>query len=180
MVPVVTRRAVADDNICGLPVARGTYIACSIQAVHQSWKDADTWRPERFLPGGEFDSFPPDIQPYMVSLKQVFSLAVALGSVRDNEREKGGRGRRGVRGRERKGGKEKRRERQGGKVGEGDTCEARRHVSLCLKPLLGSEDVAGSCACRHALGRYVNAEHAFMCALGSVKAASCCVNVLGT
>eukprot|EP00884_Botryococcus_braunii_P016181 jgi/Botrbrau1/3246/Bobra.174_1s0018.1 len=65
VVPVVTRRAVADDEICGYMVPRGTYIACSIQAVHQSWKYADAWEPERFLQDGEYDSFPPEIQPYM-------------------------------------------------------------------------------------------------------------------
>jgi cytochrome P450 len=66
VVPVVTRKAVMDDEICGYRVPSGTYIACCIQAIHQSWKCPDAWQPERFLPGEEYDNFPLDIKPYMV------------------------------------------------------------------------------------------------------------------
>ncbi len=36
------------------------------QAVHNTWSEADTWMPERFLPGGEFARMPDDIRPFMV------------------------------------------------------------------------------------------------------------------
>ncbi len=32
VVPVVTRRCAADDEICGHRIPAGTYVACSIQA----------------------------------------------------------------------------------------------------------------------------------------------------
>ena len=35
------------------------------QAVHNSWAEPEAWRPERFLPGGEYSSFPESIRPFM-------------------------------------------------------------------------------------------------------------------
>lgn len=66
VVPVVTRRVAADDSICGMRVPAGTYLACCIQAVHAAWQQPSAWRPERFLPGGEYDGFKEDIRPFMV------------------------------------------------------------------------------------------------------------------
>ncbi|KAK9909425.1 hypothetical protein WJX75_002020 [Coccomyxa subellipsoidea] len=65
VVPVVTRRVAADDSICGMRVPAGTYLACCIQAVHAAWQQPSAWRPERFLPGGEYDGFKEDIRPFM-------------------------------------------------------------------------------------------------------------------
>ena len=36
VVPVVTRRCAADDEMCGHRIPAGTYLACSIQARHLS------------------------------------------------------------------------------------------------------------------------------------------------
>ena len=66
VVPVVTRRVAADDKICGKHIPKGTYLACCLQAVHNSWLEPESWRPERFQPGGEYDSFKEDIRPFMV------------------------------------------------------------------------------------------------------------------
>ena len=66
VVPVVTRRVAADDRICGKHIHKGTYMACCLQAVHNSWLQPEIWRPERFQPGGEYDSFKEDIRPFMV------------------------------------------------------------------------------------------------------------------
>ena len=68
VVPVVTRRVAADDKICGMHIPKDTYLACCLQAVHNSWQHPESWRPERFLPGGEYDSFEEGIRPFMVSL----------------------------------------------------------------------------------------------------------------
>ena len=76
MVPVVTRRVAADDAICGLRVPRGTYLALSLQAVHNAWAKPDAWRPERHLPGGEYDCFPDELRPFMV---RVSTLVTELG-----------------------------------------------------------------------------------------------------
>ncbi|KAK9791377.1 hypothetical protein WJX73_006540 [Symbiochloris irregularis] len=65
VVPVVTRRVEQDTTLCGMQIPVGAYLAILIQAVHQSWQKHDQWRPERFLPGDEFDQFPDDIRPYM-------------------------------------------------------------------------------------------------------------------
>jgi len=65
VVPVVTRMADTDEQICGYNIPKGTYIACLISAVHHlEWKEPDAWRPERFLEGGEYDSFDDSIRPH--------------------------------------------------------------------------------------------------------------------
>ena len=38
---------------------------CDAQAVHNTWAEPEAWRPERFLPGGEYSSFPEGIRPFM-------------------------------------------------------------------------------------------------------------------
>jgi cytochrome P450 len=40
-----------------------------VQAVHHTWKAPDSWRPQRFMPGGEYDSFDEDIRQYMVGTR---------------------------------------------------------------------------------------------------------------
>eukprot|EP00887_Chlorella_sp_A99_P007491 scaffold2.g7491.t1 len=65
VVPVVTRNLTADDELCGMLVPKGTWIICHIEGVHQQYKAPQEWRPERFMPGGEYDSFDEDIRPYM-------------------------------------------------------------------------------------------------------------------
>ena len=72
VVPVVTRRVAADDKICGRHIPKDTYLACCLQAVHNSWQQPESWRPERFLLGGEYDSFKEDIRPFMVSLLTIY------------------------------------------------------------------------------------------------------------
>lgn len=54
VVPVVTRVATADTSIAGVPIPRGAYVGVCTQAVHNAWPEASAWRPERFLPGGEY------------------------------------------------------------------------------------------------------------------------------
>lgn len=44
----------------------GCTIICSMKSVHQYWSKPDLWQPERFMPGGEFDTFEEGIRPYMV------------------------------------------------------------------------------------------------------------------
>lgn len=67
VVPVVTRVAAADEEICGYKVPRGSHVACLLSAVHElEWSEPRKWRPERFLPGGEYDSFDESIRPHTV------------------------------------------------------------------------------------------------------------------
>lgn len=65
VVPVVTRDLNADDEICGVKVPRGSWIICHLQRVHHLYEDPLSWKPERFMPGGEYESFSDDIRPYM-------------------------------------------------------------------------------------------------------------------
>lgn len=67
VVPVVMRELVRDDVLCGHQIPRGSHVVQSLKAVHQQWTDPEVWRPERFLPGGEYDQFDEDIRQYMVS-----------------------------------------------------------------------------------------------------------------
>lgn len=67
-VPVVTRQAAVDEEICGYKVPKGAYIACLLTAVHESeWANPREWKPERFLPGGEYESFNDSIRPHKVN-----------------------------------------------------------------------------------------------------------------
>jgi len=65
VVPVVTRNMNAEDDICGYHLPAGSWIICHLQKVHHLYQDPLEWRPERFMPGGEYDQFPEDIRPYM-------------------------------------------------------------------------------------------------------------------
>lgn len=65
VVPVVTRDLNKDDDVCGEKLPRGSWIICHLQRVHHLYKDPLAWKPDRFMPGGEYESFSEDIRPYM-------------------------------------------------------------------------------------------------------------------
>lgn len=93
VVPVVTRDLNKDDELCGERVPRGSWVICHLQRVHHLYKDPLAWKPDRFMPGGEYESFSEDIRPYMFvpfiqgprnCLGQYFALIearVVLGSL---------------------------------------------------------------------------------------------------
>ncbi|MBX7249643.1 MAG: cytochrome P450 [Caulobacteraceae bacterium] len=52
--PVITRSALAEDEVCGVPVYPGTTLLISPWVLHRHqnlWEEPDAFRPERFLPG---------------------------------------------------------------------------------------------------------------------------------
>lgn len=54
----ITRRAVADDVVAGVPVPAGTLVIISTWALHRDpavWEDPEEFRPERFLDGARRD-----------------------------------------------------------------------------------------------------------------------------
>jgi cytochrome P450 len=66
VVPVVTRLPREDDEILpGVVLPKDTMVVCHLQHVHNSWRDAESFVPERFMPGGEYDQFDESIRPYM-------------------------------------------------------------------------------------------------------------------
>lgn len=65
VVPVVTRNLASPDVLCGHKIPAGSWIICHLQAVHHSYEDPLHWKPERFMPGGEYEQFDEDIRPYM-------------------------------------------------------------------------------------------------------------------
>lgn len=65
VVPVVARIASEDDEILGHRIPAGTMVTLHLQAVHKLYKDPEVYRPQRFMPGGEFDNFDDAIRPYM-------------------------------------------------------------------------------------------------------------------
>ncbi|GBF94771.1 cytochrome P450 [Raphidocelis subcapitata] len=65
VVPVVTRELVEDDTLAGYRIPAGTMITCQLQSVHNQWRDPAEFRPERFMPGGEYDEFDESIRAYM-------------------------------------------------------------------------------------------------------------------
>ena len=67
VVPVVTRNAAADGELLGYAVPKGSWLIVHIQGIHRQYQQPLEWRPERYMPGGEYDQFPADIRPYMVS-----------------------------------------------------------------------------------------------------------------
>lgn len=64
--PVVVRELARDDVLCGYSIPRGSHVVQCLKAVHQQWSQPDVWRPERFMPAGEYDQFDEDIRQYMV------------------------------------------------------------------------------------------------------------------
>lgn len=62
VVPVVTRVARNDTQLCGRDIPAGSRIVLHFQGTHELWKDPTVYRPDRFLPGGEFDLFSEDIR----------------------------------------------------------------------------------------------------------------------
>jgi hypothetical protein len=62
VVPVITRVAMAEVALCGHNIPKGSKIVLHLQGTHCQWKDPEQYRPERFLPGGEYDSFPESIR----------------------------------------------------------------------------------------------------------------------
>jgi len=65
VVPVVTRVLAKDDELLGHKVPAGTMISCMLQGCHHLYKDPKKFEPERFMPGGEYDSFDESIRAYM-------------------------------------------------------------------------------------------------------------------
>lgn len=65
VVPVVTRELLEDDVLAGHRVPAGTMVTCQLQAVHNQWREPKAFRPERFMPGGEYDQFDEAVRPYM-------------------------------------------------------------------------------------------------------------------
>lgn len=65
MVPVVSRVLAGDDELMGHRVARGTMVVCHLQGCHNRWDQPTCFRPQRFLPGGEYDGFEEAIRPFM-------------------------------------------------------------------------------------------------------------------
>lgn len=65
VVPVVTRSLKAEDELDGRPVPAGTLIVALLQGVHNQWAQPAEFRPERFLPGGEYETFDEAVRPYM-------------------------------------------------------------------------------------------------------------------
>mmetsp|Transcript_26506 Transcript_26506/g.67408 ORF Transcript_26506/g.67408 Transcript_26506/m.67408 type:complete len:518 (-) Transcript_26506:88-1641(-) len=57
VVPVVTRKLAADDELHGHKLPKGTMIACIIQGTHNLYSQPTVFRPDRFMPGGEFDQW---------------------------------------------------------------------------------------------------------------------------
>src|SRR5262249_57776097 len=52
--PVMLRTAVADDDACGRPIPRGSFIAIMPWVVHRHrklWRDPERFDPDRFAPG---------------------------------------------------------------------------------------------------------------------------------
>ncbi|GLC42904.1 hypothetical protein PLESTB_001812700 [Pleodorina starrii] len=67
VVPVVTRKLAQDDTLglLGHSLPAGIMVACHLQATHRMYEAPDEFRPDRFMPGGEYDSFDDAIRAYM-------------------------------------------------------------------------------------------------------------------
>lgn len=60
IVPLVVRVAIRDTELLGHRIPKGTKCSLMVSSTHQLWQDPQEFRPERFMPGGEFDQFPED------------------------------------------------------------------------------------------------------------------------
>jgi hypothetical protein len=62
IVPVLVRVATRDTKLLGHFIPKGTKCSIMVGSTHRMWKDPEVYRPERFLPGGEFENFPEDVR----------------------------------------------------------------------------------------------------------------------
>ena len=46
-------------------IVAGTMISCVLQGTHNMYDSPSEFRPDRFMPGGEYDHFEESIRPYM-------------------------------------------------------------------------------------------------------------------
>ena len=56
-----------DDELCGHSVPRGSWVIVHLQGIHHQYDAPLQFRPDRFMPGGEYDAFPEDVRPFYVS-----------------------------------------------------------------------------------------------------------------
>lgn len=65
VVPVVTRNVDQDDELSGFKVPKNSWVILHLKAVHhRTYADPTAFKPERFVPGGEYDQLPDDVRPY--------------------------------------------------------------------------------------------------------------------
>lgn len=65
VVPVVTRNVDAEDELSGHRVPKNSWVILHLKAVHhRTYEDPEEFKPERFVPGGEYDQLPDDVRPY--------------------------------------------------------------------------------------------------------------------
>lgn len=64
VVPLLVREANRDTELLGHHIPKGTKCSLMVSSTHKLWKDPEEYRPDRFMPGGEYDQFPEDIRPY--------------------------------------------------------------------------------------------------------------------
>jgi hypothetical protein len=60
-----------DDELLGHRIPRGSWLIVHLQGIHYQYQEPLAWRPERFMPGGEYDQFDESIRPYMVGMEAV-------------------------------------------------------------------------------------------------------------
>ncbi len=47
------------------PLPRGIMVCCHLQGTHRMYEAPDAFRPDRFMPGGEYDAFDDATRAYM-------------------------------------------------------------------------------------------------------------------
>jgi hypothetical protein len=62
IVPLIVREANRDTELLGHSIPRGTKCALMVSCTHAQWDSPREYRPDRFMPGGEFEQFPEDIR----------------------------------------------------------------------------------------------------------------------
>jgi hypothetical protein len=77
IVPLLVRVAVRDTVLLGKHIPKGTKCSLMVSSTHKLWKEPDVFRPERFMPGGEFEQFPEDTRRYASACCFVASVTVA-------------------------------------------------------------------------------------------------------
>eukprot|EP00892_Ulva_mutabilis_P004131 jgi/Ulvmu1/208/UM001_0212.1 len=65
IVPLLVRVAVRDTELLGHNIPAGTKCSLMVSSTHKLWQEPQEFRPERFLPGGEFEQFPEETRRFM-------------------------------------------------------------------------------------------------------------------
>lgn len=67
--PIPSPPLLQEDELLGHRLPAGSWLILHLQGIHHQYREPSAWRPDRYMPGGEYDQFDAAIRPYMVCVR---------------------------------------------------------------------------------------------------------------